>query len=175
MSITMKLDTPAVRALIKEDEKFALELQAAVIAEIVRGMFDKSVPGELKKVIDGACTDQLQLVKKALEDDQNFRNYTDKAIKALVQSIRNGSVGYLQQRVLTDEVKRLIDAHITSQIAEPIEAHKEEMGRKVDAMIMRMEQRFEQEIEGKIAKMDKAYYDIAYRTVMEKFVSFATS
>ena len=173
MTISMKLDAPAVRKLI-EDEEFRLDLQAAVIAEVVRGLFDKAVPNVMREMIDSAFKDQRDTLKKIVAEDTEFRSRLDRSLEALVQSIRAGTNIYMTQRALSEEAKRLIDNHVKQKITDEVDKRKGEMDERVDAMILRFEKRFEAEIEGKIEKMDKAYYDIAHRAIMEKFVAFYT-
>lgn len=175
MSVTMKLDAPAVRALIKDDEKFELELQAAVIAEIVRGMYDKSTPSVIRDVVDTTFKTQRQALVDAVQADVGFRAHVEKTMSSMVQSIRSSTNSYTTQKTLNDEVKRMINNHIASLVEEQVNKQKDALNASVEAMIMRFEHKFEAAIAGKIERMDKSYHDIAYRAVMEKFAAFATN
>jgi len=174
MSVTMKLDAPAVRKLIADDEAFTLELQSAVLQEIVRGMFDKSIPATMRDVIDSAFKDHQETLKEVIASDVEFRAQLDSALSGLVQSIRNSTVGYGMQRVLDEEAKRMIDQHVNQKITEAVDRHKETLSDKVDALILRLEQRFEKEIEANLSRMDENYHQIAYQEIMKKFVAFST-
>jgi siroheme synthase (precorrin-2 oxidase/ferrochelatase) len=172
MSITMKLDTPAVRALIKDDDKFELELQQSVINEIVGRIYDKSIPTALRQMIHSACQDAKQNVLDAVKDDVGFRAHVDQALSAMVQSIRSSTNSYTVQKTLSDEVKRMIGNHISQLVEEEVEKRKEALGMSADEMIARMERKFEAEIERKLGMMDRAYQEIARRKIMEKIDAF---
>jgi hypothetical protein len=168
----MKLDTPAVRALIKDDDKFELELQQAVINEIVGRIYDKSIPTALRDMIDTACADRKQAIVNAVQADVGFRAHVDSAVSAMVQSIRSSTNSYHVQRSLSDEVKRMIGNHISQLVEEEVEKRKEALGMSADEMIARMERKFEAEIERKLGMMDRAYQEIARRKIMEKIDAF---
>lgn len=169
----MKLDTPAVRALIKDDDKFELELQQSVINEIVGRIYDKSIPTALRDMINSACQDAKQNVLDAVKDDVGFRAHVDKSLSAMVQSIRSSTNSYTVHKTLSDEVKRMIGNHISQLVAEEVEKRKEALNVTVEAMVERLERKFEAGIEQRLEQMDRSYHDIAHRKVMERFSAFA--
>ena len=169
----MKLDAPAVRALIKDDEKFSLELQQAVINEVVGRIYDKSIPTALRDMIDTACADRKQAIVNAVQADVGFRAHVDSVMSAMVQSIRASTNSHQVQKSLSDEVKRMIGNHISQLVEEEVEKRKDAMNVTVEAMVERLEKRIEAGIEQRLATMDRSYHDIAHRKVMERFNAFA--
>jgi hypothetical protein len=172
MSITMKLDTPAVRSLIKDDASFELELQAAVINEIVKGLYDKSIPTALRQMIDDACADRKQAIVDAVQADVGFRAHVDGVMSAMVQSVRASTNSYTVQKSLSDEVKRMINHHISNLVEEEVKKREEGLTAAVDAMIGRLERKFEVAIERRVEEMDLAYHNVVLRKVMEKISEF---
>ena len=172
MSITMKLDAPAVRSLIKDDEKFSLELQQAVINEVIKGLYNNATPNAIREMIDIACADRKQAIVNAVQGDVGFRVHVDQALSAMVQSIRSSTNSYTVQRTLSEEVKRMIGNHISQLVEDEVEKRKEALGVSADEMIARMERKFEAEIERKLGMMDRAYQEIARRKIMEKIDAF---
>lgn len=173
MSITMKLDTPAVRALIKDDDKFELELQQSVINEIVGRIYDKSIPTAIREMIDTACADRKQTIVNAVQADVGFRAHVDSVMSAMVQSIRSSTNSYQVQRSLSDEVKRMIGNHISQLVEDEVGKRKEAMNATVDAMIARLEKKFEADIEQRLVMMDRKYQEVAYKGIVAKFAAFA--
>jgi hypothetical protein len=173
MSITMKLDAPAVRSLIKDDASFELELQAAVINEIVRGLYDKSIPTALRQMIETACADRKQSIVDAVHADVGFRAHVDSVMSAMVQSVRASTSGYTAQRTLSDDVRRMINNHISSLVEEEVRKREEGLTASVDSMITRLERRFEADIERRVAEINRAYHNVIHRRVMERVAEFA--
>lgn len=65
MSITIKLDAPALRALIADDENFKLELQRAVIAEVVSQIVPKDIgAAHVQKYVDAQIQATLFDIQK---------------------------------------------------------------------------------------------------------------
>lgn len=173
MSITMKLDAPAVRSLIKDDEKFSLELQQAVLNEVVKGLYNNATPNAIREMIDTACADRKQTIVNAVKDDVSFRTHVDQALSAMVQSIRSSTNSYTAQKVLSDEVKRMIGNRISQLVEEEVEKRKEALNVTVEAMVERLERKFEAGIEQRLEQMDRKYQEVAYKGIVAKFAAFA--
>lgn len=173
MSITMKLDAHAVRALIKDDEKVEMELQQAVINEIIKGLYPKSIPENVREMIDKTFAEKRTEIVTAMQSDVGFRAHVDNAMSAMVQSIRASTNSYTVQRTLSDEVKRMISNHIAHLVEQEVEKHKDALNVTVEAMVKRLEERIEAGIEQRLEQMDRSYHDIAHRKVMERFNAFA--
>lgn len=173
MSITMKLDAPAVRSLIKDDDKFSLELQQAVINEVVKGLYNNTTPVAIREMIDTACADRKKAIVDAVQADVGFRAHVDSVMSAMVQSVRASTSGYTAQRTLSDEVRRMINHHISSLVEEEVKKREEGLAASVNAMITRFERKFETDIERRVAEINRAYHDVVQRRVMEKVAAFA--
>lgn len=172
MSITMKLDAPAVRSLIKDDEKFSLELQQAVINEVIKGLYNNATPNAIREMIDTACADRKQAIVNAVQGDVGFRAHVDSVMSAMVQSVRASTNSYTVQKTLSDEVKRMINNHIAQLVEDEVGKRKEALNVSVEAMVERLERKFEAEIERKLGMMDQTYQEIARRKIMEKIDAF---
>lgn len=173
MSITMKLDAPAVRALIKDDDKFSLELQQAVINEIIKGLYSNTVPAAIREVIDTACADRKKALVDAVHADIGFRAHMDSVMSAMVQSIRSSTNSYTVQRTLSDDVRRMINHHISGLVEAEVKKREEGLAASVDAMIERLERKYEAGIGQRLAEMDRTYHNVVQRKVMEKIAAFA--
>lgn len=173
MSITMKLDAPAVRSLIKDDEKFSLELQQAVINEVVKGLYNNTAPNAIREMIDTACADRKQTIVNAVQADVGFRAHVDSVMSAMVQSIRASTNSYTVQRVLSEEIKRMINSHISGLVEAEVKKREDGLTASVDALILRLERRFETDIERRVAEIDRAYHNVIQRRVMDKVAAFA--
>lgn len=172
MSITMKLDAPAVRSLIKDDDKFSLELQQAVINEVVKGLYNNTTPVAIREMIDTACADRKKAIVDAVQADVGFRAHVDNVMSAMVQSVRASTNSYTVQRTLSDEVRRMINNHISTLVEEEVKKREDGLNASVDAMIERLERRFETRIESRLTEMDQTYQEIAHRKIMEKIAAF---
>ena len=82
MSITIRLDAPAVRALVSDNEEFRLELQRAVIAETVKHCITAQPPQLLPLI---ALTVVSEIQKVAAAEDGRYRDVLNKAVAALYQ------------------------------------------------------------------------------------------
>lgn len=173
MSITMKLDAHAVRALVKDDDKVQLELQQAVINEIIKGLYDRSIPSVVREMIDKTFAEKRTEIVTAMQDDVGSRAYVDQALSAMVQSIRASTNSYTVQRTLSEEVKRMISNHIANLVEQEVDKHKERLNATVEAMIARLEKKFEGEIAQRLSMMDWKYQEIAYNGIVAKFAAFA--
>lgn len=173
MSITMKLDAPAVRSLIKDDDKFSLELQQAVINEVIKGLYNNTTPAAIREMIDTACADRKKAIVDAVQADVGFRAHVDSVMSAMVQSVRASTNSYTVQRTLSDEVRRMINNHISSLVEEEVKKREERLAASVDAMIERVERKYEVAIERRVEEMDLAYHNVVLRKVMEKVATFA--
>ena len=168
----MKLDAPAVRALIADNEEFRLELQAAVIQEIVRGMYEKSIPDQLLNVINKQFTEKKNELMQAVAVDTVFRNHIDKALQQVVTSTRIQANSYSTSRTLSLEAKAKIDTRVRELLDEEVKV--EGLQTKIDAALERMERKAEKAIEKALERIDATYHEAVVQKVMEKFVSFAT-
>lgn len=175
MSITMKLDAPAVRSLIKDDDKFALELQQAVINEIIKGLYNNTAPAAIREMIDTACADRKQTIVDAVQADVGFRAHVDSVMSAMVQSVRASTNSYTVQRTLSDDVRRMINNHISSLVEDEVKKREEGLAASVDAMISRLERKFETDIERRVAEINRAYHNVVHRRVMERVAEFAAA
>lgn len=168
----MKLDAPAVRDLIKADDEFRLELQAAVIQEIVRGVYEKSIPEQVMSMIGAQFAEQKNALMQAVAVDTAFRNHIDNALQKVVESTRVQANAYSTSRTLSLEAKAKIDTRVRELIDEEVKV--EGLQAKIDAALERMERRAEKALDKALESIDAKYHDLVTQKVMEKFVSFAT-
>lgn len=174
MSITMKLDAPAVRALIGDNEQFRLELQAAIIQEVVRGLYDKSIPGQLRDVISSSFAERKGELVEALRDNASAAKAVDEAMKALILSERSTSGRLLYTRTLSTEAKDTINRHVSALLTTAVDDRMVEVNKVIGDVVERFRQRAEDRMENALARFDQEYHDLCTKAVMEKFVSFAT-
>ena len=172
MSVTMKLDAPSVRALIADNDEFRLELQSAVIQEIVRGVYDKSIPAQVMDMIGKQFAQSKSDLMQAVAVDTVFRNHIDSALQKVVESTRIQANAYSTSRTLSLEAKAKIDTRVRELLDEEVKV--EGLQTKIDAALERMERKAEKAIEKALERIDATYHEAVVQKVMEKFVSFAT-
>jgi hypothetical protein len=123
MGIQIKLDASAVRELIKDNDEFRVELQRAVINEIVRQYIGKELPQAYRATIEAAVGQQL---KQAVVEDAASRDHFKKAIEGYIGAVRNGWGGYSNQFKLSAAALKLIndaaDLKIKDAVKEAVEA-----------------------------------------------------
>jgi hypothetical protein len=175
MSISMKLDATAVRAMIGDKEEFRLELQAAVIQEVVRGLYDKSIPGALRQLIDTAMSERKHELTQAVAADHGLMKHFDDAMLNLVSVTRSSTNSYAASRQLAPEVAQMINARVSAMITEQVDKRTAELGKIIGDMMERIERNAEAKMEAQLEKFDQAYHDLCMKAVMEKFVNFATN
>jgi sugar-specific transcriptional regulator TrmB len=121
MSIIIKLDSPAVAALIEQDAEFRLELQRAVIAEITRKLYLSDVTGDVQKLIAEAFKSHKDDLVRAVKEDEAVRKLIDERLNSFIKSVRSGSFGYTSQKSLSDELKGMVNSHVMGLVREECE------------------------------------------------------
>lgn len=151
MGIEIKLSAPAVRELIKNDDTFRLELQRAVIAEISREQFthsSKEVVTDIVKELMGEHTEELV---KAIKEDEAIRTYVRDYTKSLTRSVRDGTTGWRNQSLLTQEIKdavaREVRAAWTDLIREQIDTQRRHLDDHIQSRMAKMDQRIAERLD----------------------------
>lgn len=121
MSIVIKLDAPAVTSLIEKDPEFRLELQRAVIAEITRKLYLNDVVGDIQKLMSDAFQSHKDDLVRAVKEDEAVRKLIDERLGAFIKSVRSGSFGYTTQKSLSDELKSMVNVHVSKLVQEECE------------------------------------------------------
>lgn len=80
MSITIKLDRPALRDLIEKDQQFKFELSSAVVSEVLRKIFEKDMARLLKEV----DPEIFQKAAEALNENAEVEERIRRAMTSLV-------------------------------------------------------------------------------------------
>ena len=109
MSVIMRLDRPAVAALIENDPEFKYELQRNVVAEVLKRFIDKDVI----KIIVAA---HPELMKEALDASAEAAEFDSRVTKALNSRIAVKPPGYAYTFKLTPEFQKLIDDEVDRQL-----------------------------------------------------------
>lgn len=109
MSISIKLDAPALRALIANDAAFELELQRAVIAEVVRNLVMPKIVEEFSKITGGMVG---EIVVQMKEDQQLQADVAHQLQNVLTRGT------YGATRTLTPAMQERVDAAILDRINE---------------------------------------------------------
>ena len=120
MSTTIRLDASALSALIEADPDFKLELQRAVVAEVIKKVYLK----DFKVVVEALAPQIVKDLIKESKADADVRREIEDRLKATVQSIRAGTYSYQTTRTLPAETKQLIAEQVTDLI-------KAEIGERV--------------------------------------------
>ena len=109
MSITIKLDAPALRALIADDAEFQLELQRAVVAEVVKNTVMPKIVEEFSKVTGG-------LVGEVVAQMKEDRQLQIDVAHQLQNVLTSGT--YSPTRVLSPIMQERVDGAILDRINE---------------------------------------------------------
>lgn len=104
MSIAIKLDRVALRALIEGDPDFKLELQRSVLAEVVENLFQK----DIRKILEiGDKAFLRSIAEAASENETIMASIYEQLDKMLVE---RSSDGYWKKRVvLSKELQGIVD------------------------------------------------------------------
>lgn len=105
MSITIKLDAPALRALIADDADFKLELQRAVIAEVVKNSTIPSIVNEFSKVTAGLVGEVVAQIR----EDAGFQKAVANELSRTVQYTTSGYK-------LTPDMKARLDGAVLDHV-----------------------------------------------------------
>jgi hypothetical protein len=97
MTISIRLDAPSVRALVKDDEEFALELSRAVVADIVH-----KLPGVLHRRIEASMEKEIT-----------------RQLASATKPSAAGSYGH--SRVLADDVRTMVTDAARSYVSAAID------------------------------------------------------
>lgn len=152
MSITLRLDTPAVRRLIEDDPEFHLELTRACVAEIVRQVVLRDA-GKVLELIDPA-------VHKAILTNLDEQSYVRKAMGEALEKLVERTGDYYtttwkptgtSKQKLDAAFKPTIDAYI-AEVTRAGSALMEEAAQKaIETVNERIDKRIERRLEEHIA------------------------
>lgn len=174
MSIEIKLDRPALLALIKDDETFKLSLSDAVVSEVMRKVFEKDMarlvkeaePELFKRVVEvlQADADMEDRIKRALDQQlvvrQSWQNPPpmSPALKKIFDDAVANAIPALERKVAT-----ILDEKVTSRALEIVEAKLADDD--LDARIAKRADRLTNEeidrrvaaaVQAKVAKLNEA-------------------
>lgn len=123
MSITIKLDAPALKALIADDAEFKLELQRSVTAEVVRNFVMKDAAEIVKAVMPSAVGEVIAQMR----DDVWTGRLVEKALKELYTpgqwTHSNVKMTPKLQDAVNDHVKAKVDELLTGTGAKVTELY----------------------------------------------------
>ena len=104
MSISIKLDRPALRQLIDSDPDFKLELQRAVLSEVVTNLFQKDV----RKILEAGDKAFLKQVgETAAENETIMASIREQLDQMLVHRVK---IDYWTKRVtLSADLQKVVD------------------------------------------------------------------
>jgi hypothetical protein len=131
MSVTIRLDGAALTQLIEGDDDFKLELQRAVIAEVVKKLLLK----DFGQVLNALAPQAMQELTAALKEDEGVRLELTERLAATVQSVRSGTYGFRAQKELPQETKTAIAQRVSGLVHEAIEARVGRVDKLVDEII----------------------------------------
>lgn len=118
---TIKLDTNAIRFLMEQDPEFKLELQKAVIQNIVADVRKSFVSEDLQEEIKKIVRAEHEEYIKTVLDDENLRKEIKSTISNMTESVRNGGYSYTKTRVLSADTKALIKSMTKGLIKEQVD------------------------------------------------------
>lgn len=173
MTVDLKLDAHAVRALIGDNENFRLELQSTVVQEIVRKAFDKSFHAAIAQMVEKHHAAARDGLVQALSDDVKASRAVEAAMSGLIVRVQQRGHPYMAGRELSDEVKEMINRHVSALITEQVDKRVADLDKIIGTMVDRIEQRAEQKMEARLEHFDAAYHNICVDAVAKKFASFA--
>jgi len=137
MSITIRLDRPAVAALIESDPDFKYELQRNVISEVLRKFIDKDVA----KIITAA---NPELMKAALDAMAEATEFENRVTKLLNSRIAMKPPGYAYTFKLTPEFQDMVDKEVERQLSA---AMATTVNTRVEEKLADMAERIERQVD----------------------------
>lgn len=132
MSITMRLDTDSVRALIRENETFKLEVQQAVISNIRADNIEEAVKARVDRVLKEMTTEsgpwnnrKLTITDPKLSEAiaAIVKEQVGEVVKATVKNAVEDAV-LLERKVIRRDmasvVREILNEHLTPTMAKEI-------------------------------------------------------
>lgn len=132
MSITMRLDTESVRALIRENETFKLEVQQAVINNIRADNIEEAVKARVDRVLKEMTTEsgpwnnrKLTITDPKLSEAiaAIVKEQVGEVVKATVKNAVEAAV-LLERKVIRRDmasaVREILNEHLTPTMAKEI-------------------------------------------------------
>ena len=148
-TISMKLDTGAVRSLIGDDPEMKLELQRSVIANVARDAFSGYFGSENERLFRDVIRDQAAGIRKDLSEEALVRNH----VQAAFDKFLKGDIlpsGDVTSEVIDRMAKRL-EAKMASVVRDVLEERRTtieaEVEKRIGAMFDRMTQHVQNRLE----------------------------
>jgi len=106
MSITIKLDRPALAGMIESDPEFKFELSNAVVSEVIRKVFEKDMARLMKEA-------EPELFKRAVGALQESKGMEERLRRALDQQLV-GRSSWQGMPAMTPAMKEVFDKGVLS-------------------------------------------------------------
>lgn len=156
MSMTLKLDAPALRALIEDDPEFKLELQRAVTAEVVRNTLLKDAAPIADRLVPEA-------VSLAIEDSLMAEEFTkqlrDKISKFTHFEDRRQFFPRNSAAVLTSDAKARVQVAVGKVADEYLNQQSEGLKSYIETMFAQREARIKAEVERQMQSQVDRYFE----------------
>lgn len=156
MSMTLKLDASALRALIEDDEEFKLELQRVVTAEVVK----KTLLKDAAPIADRLMPEAMA---HAIEDTLMAEEFTKRVSDAVMGFTRfeDRRTHFPQNSsaVLTPDAKERVQAAVRKVGEEYLNQKGEELKRHIQRMFEAREESMKAEIERKLQHHVDRYFE----------------
>lgn len=105
MTITIKLDRPAVLDLIDKDPEFKFELSNAVVSEVIRKVFEKDMARLLKEV-------DPELFQKAAQALNDHAELEERIRRAMTSLVAQPLPSYHSLPPMTERTRKVFDKAI---------------------------------------------------------------
>lgn len=117
MSITIKLDAPALRALIADDAEFKLELQRSVTAEVVRNLLMKDAAEVVKAVMPTVIGQIVAQIRHDAEFEKAFVDRLSAQLKSEGWSTVRKTVTPALKEAVAAEAEKVVKELIEKEVA----------------------------------------------------------
>lgn len=157
MPISIKLDAHAVRALINDDETFKLDMQQAVLSEVIRGSFQNQLPSAMTAMIEKTFPAEREKLVKAITDDENLKASIRVQLGKLTQSVRSGSLGSRLTFELSEDVRKLIAERMNELLTLKIKESMEVFELNLNEKFIQVKEAAEARVESKLTFLEDTY------------------
>lgn len=149
MATSIRLDSAALRGLLEASPEFKFELQRAVIAEVIRGMYRNDVPEAFLKVIDGLFPNERQAFVDNLKQDHVITTFIKKAFND-IQVKTKDHWGRETASGLNDQTKLWIKGMVLETMGKLVE---DTIKTNAEAVIAKMGVTLDQRIERRVDRL----------------------
>jgi N-methylhydantoinase B/oxoprolinase/acetone carboxylase alpha subunit len=152
-----------------------LELQNAVMSEIIRGAYCEQMPANIKAVIESCLVEEREEFVKAIKEDEGAKKEIKERLADIVKSVRANGYGNNVTYVLSPTVKNLIADEVNRMILEQVKKTTEKFEETLSKEIIKFQNEAEIRVNKRIEQIDEFYRREAILAARKQVVTDLTN